>query len=101
MFTLSPYFHYNNAHYLGGPQDTPFILNDNTRSNYFGRALRSASAEEAHNARVGVEVWGQHDNTFFGLTANPGGNVSESDRKRNGPTPTRCFWKINTRRRHG
>ena len=23
----------------------------------------------------GIEVWGQHDNTFFGLTANPGGNV--------------------------
>ncbi len=28
-----------------------------------------------HNARVGIEVWGQHDNTFFGLTANPGGTV--------------------------
>src|ERR1035438_9461531 len=33
-FTLAPYFHYNNAHYIGGPQDTPFILDDNARSNY-------------------------------------------------------------------
>ena len=24
---------------------------------------------------TGIEAWGQHDNTFFGLTANPGGEV--------------------------
>ena len=31
--------------------------------------------KKRHNARVGIEVWGQRDNTFFGLTANPGGTV--------------------------
>src|SRR5579863_5619053 len=35
-FTLAPHFHYNSAHYAGGPQDNPFILDDNARSNYFG-----------------------------------------------------------------
>jgi outer membrane receptor protein involved in Fe transport len=74
-FTLSPYFHYNNAQYLGGPQDTPFILRDNTRSNYLG-ARSVLEAQNARNsARAGVEVWGQHDNTFFGLTSNPGTGV--------------------------
>ncbi len=75
LFTLSPYFHYNNAHYLGGPNDTPFVLNDNSRSNYFGGRSVLQAQKKRHNARVGVEIWGQHDNTFFGLAANPGGNV--------------------------
>jgi len=75
LFTLSPYFHYNEAHYLGGPNDTPFVLDDNSRSNYFGGRSVLQAQKKRHNARVGVEIWGQHDNTFFGLAANPGGNV--------------------------
>ena len=74
-FTLSPYFHYNSAHYVGGPQDTPFILDDNSRSNYFGARSVLQVQKKKHNAHLGLEVWGQHDNTFFGLTANPGGSV--------------------------
>ena len=78
-FTLSPYYHYNSAHYVGGPQDNPFVLNDNARSNYFGgRSVLQAQRKKNH-ATVGVEAWGQHDNTFFGLAANPaaspGGNI--------------------------
>jgi outer membrane receptor protein involved in Fe transport len=74
-FTLSPYFHYNSAHYIGGPQDNPFILDDNARANYFGGRAVLQAQKKRHSARAGVEVWGQHDNTFFGLTANPGGGV--------------------------
>ena len=74
-FTLAPYYHYNSAHYVGGPQDNPFVLNDNARSNYFGGRSVLQAQKKRHNARAGIEVWGQHDNTFFGLTANPGGNV--------------------------
>ncbi len=74
-FTLSPYFHYNSAHYAGGPQDNPFILDDNARANYFGGRAVLQAQKKRHSARVGIEVWGQHDNTFFGLTANPGGGV--------------------------
>ncbi len=74
-FTLSPYFHYNSAHYIGGPQDNPFILDDNARANYFGGRAVLQVQKKRHSARAGVEVWGQHDNTFFGLTANPGGGV--------------------------
>jgi outer membrane receptor protein involved in Fe transport len=75
LFTLAPYFHYNNAHYIGGPQDTPFILDDNIRSNYVGGRAVLESQKKKNTARIGMEVWGQHDNTFFGLTANPGGRV--------------------------
>jgi len=74
-FTLAPYFHFNSAQYVGGPNDTPFVLDDNARSNYFGGRSVLQVQKKRHNARVGIEVWGQHDNTFFGLTANPGGTV--------------------------
>jgi len=74
-FTLSPYYHFNNAQYIGGPQDTPFILNDNTRSNYAGVRSVFQMQKKRNDLRVGAEVWGQHDNTLFGLTANPGAGV--------------------------
>lgn len=75
LLTVAPYFHYNNAHYLGGPNDTPFALDDNIRSNYVGGRAVLQVQKKKHQAAVGVEVWGQHDNTFFGLTGNPGGQV--------------------------
>jgi outer membrane receptor protein involved in Fe transport len=81
LFTLSPYFHFNSAEYLGGPNDTPFVLNDKLRSNYFGARAVLSAQKKRHNAQIGVEIWGQHDNTFFGLAANPGGNVlNQSER---------------------
>ena len=74
-FTLSPYYHFNSAQYVGGPNDMPFVLNDNARSNYFGGRSVLQVQKKQHNLHVGIEVWGQHDNTFFGLTGNPGGAV--------------------------
>ncbi len=80
-FTLSPYFHYNNAHYLSGPRDTPFILDDNIRSNYVGARSVLHVQKGRNDARAGIEVWGQRDNTSFGLTANPGGSVLNQQEK--------------------
>jgi outer membrane receptor protein involved in Fe transport len=72
LFSLSPYYHYNSAHFVGGEGDTPFILDDDSRSSYLGaRALLQMQKKE-HDARVGSEVWGEHDDVLFGLTANPG-----------------------------
>ncbi len=73
LFTVSPYYHFNSAHYLGGPQDTPFILDDNNRSNYFGARPVLQVQKGKHNARVGLDIWWQHDNSFFGLVGNPAG----------------------------
>ena len=75
LFTLSPYVHYNSGHYIGGPGDTPYVLDDNGRSAYVGGRTVLQIQKKRHDARIGAEVWGQHDNTFFGLTANPGGGV--------------------------
>jgi outer membrane receptor protein involved in Fe transport len=74
-FSLSPYFHFNAAQYVGGPGDTPFVLDDNDRSDYLGVRAVVQAQKRGHNLRGGFEVWGQRDNAFFGLTANPGGQV--------------------------
>jgi outer membrane receptor protein involved in Fe transport len=73
--TLAPYYHFNSAHYVGGPNDNPFVLNDNSSSSYFGGRSVVQAQKKKHNARAGVEAWAQHDNTFFGLISIPGGNV--------------------------
>jgi outer membrane receptor protein involved in Fe transport len=72
IFTLSPYLHMNSAHYISGPGDMPLILDDNSRSTYVGARAMLQALKNRHNVRVGLEVWGQRDNTLFGLTANPG-----------------------------
>jgi outer membrane receptor protein involved in Fe transport len=79
--TVAPYYHFNSAHYVGGPNDTPFVLNDNSRSNYFGGRSVVQVQKKKNNARVGIEAWGQHDNTFFGLAANPGTSVLDQGEK--------------------
>ena len=74
LLTVSPFFHYNRAHYLGGPNDTPFILNDNRRSNYAGGQVTLGIVKGKHNAQFGLEAFDQLDNTFFGLrSATPSG----------------------------
>ncbi|MGH9405348.1 MAG: TonB-dependent receptor [Terriglobia bacterium] len=75
VLTVSPFFHFNRADYIGGPGDTPFVLNDNRRSSYLGALATLAIPHGKHNARLGVEVWGQHDDTFFSLAANPGSQL--------------------------
>jgi outer membrane receptor protein involved in Fe transport len=75
VFTLTPYYHYNDAHYVSGPQDNPFILDDNARSHYAGGQSVLQIKRGKQNARLGIDIWAQHDNVFFGLTANPGGGV--------------------------
>ncbi len=77
--TLSPFFHFNRADYIGGPGDTPFILNDNRRSSYVGALTNLTVPLGKNNFQGGLEVWGQHDNTFFGLAANPGTRVLQQD----------------------
>jgi outer membrane receptor protein involved in Fe transport len=75
ILSVSPYLHYNGAHYIGGPGDTPSILNENSRSTYVGVRAMLQAVKKHHNARVGIESWGQRNSTQFGLTANPGTQV--------------------------
>ena len=79
LLTVTPSYHFNNAHYVGGPLDNPFILDDNQRSSYLGGEAALQVIKKRNNLRTGVDFWGQHDDAFFGLTANPGGGVFSQD----------------------
>lgn len=81
LFMLTPYFHFNRADYIGGPNDTPYVLNDNIRSNYFGGRAVVQAQKKRHTAVAGVEVWAQHDNTFFGLMETPAGQVLDQQER--------------------
>jgi outer membrane receptor protein involved in Fe transport len=77
--TVSPFFHFNRADYIGGPGDTPFILSDNRRSSYVGVLANLTVPFKKNRFQGGLEAWGQHDNTFFGLAANPGTKLLQQD----------------------
>lgn len=75
LFRLTPYFHFNQAQYLGGPNDTPYILNTNDRSTYAGLQSVLQIQQNRNSASFGFDTWGQHDNSLFILSANPGSSV--------------------------
>src|SRR6516164_4372958 len=81
LFSLSPYYHFNSAHYVGGPGDTPFILDDHGRSSYVGARALLQMQKKKNNARFGLEVWGQYNNTLVRLTANPGTQVLQQQQQ--------------------
>ena len=72
LLTVSPFYHYNRANYLGGPGDNPFILNDSRGSHYLGGQASLSVVAGKHNAQVGLEAFAQHDDTFFDLRASDG-----------------------------
>lgn len=75
MLTVSPFYHFNRANYVGGSGDRPFILNDNRRSTYGGALATAARTWGKHNASAGFEAWSQSDDTFFGLKAAPAAEI--------------------------
>jgi hypothetical protein len=67
LLSLSPFYHFNSAHYLGGPGDQPIIPEQNTAANYLGAQAALSVVRGKHNAQAGLEVFGEHESNFFGL----------------------------------
>ncbi|PYV26447.1 MAG: TonB-dependent receptor [Acidobacteria bacterium] len=76
VLTLSPFYHFNRADYVGGQGDTPLVPDDNRASNYAGFQATLAAVRGRHNVHAGVETFGQHDNTSFGLRATDGSGLA-------------------------
>ena len=69
LFTVSPFYHFNRANYIGGPNDPGLSTLDKLDSNYGGAQVTLNAVIGRHNARVGVYGYGEHDSRLFGLTA--------------------------------
>jgi outer membrane receptor protein involved in Fe transport len=71
LLTVSPFYHFNRANFLGGPGDAPVIPQHNHASAYAGAQVTLSALWNAHNARAGFYGFGQEDNTLFGLRTAP------------------------------
>ena len=72
LLTVSPFYHFNRAHYLAGRNDTPLVPEDDRGSTYAGGVVSLAVTRGKHNARGGFQLFGQHDNQLLAITANDG-----------------------------
>ncbi|HEY1272636.1 MAG TPA: TonB-dependent receptor, partial [Terriglobales bacterium] len=69
VMTISPFYHFNRAHYLGSPNDTPVSPVNDRGSNYFGGTVSLAVTRGRHNLRAGTQVFGQRDNQLFAVNS--------------------------------
>ncbi len=80
VFTVSPFYHFNRAHYTGGANDVP-IPNQDRASQYVGGVASGAFTRGKHQASLGVQVFGQHDNEFFSVISNDGSGDAAASRR--------------------
>ncbi|MDE3154638.1 MAG: TonB-dependent receptor [Acidobacteriota bacterium] len=91
LLTVSPFYHFNRAHYIGGAHDTPIVPEDDRGSQYIGGQVTAAYVRGRHNASVGAQVFGQRDNTLFALTATDGSGLALSQRVQEWGTVSAVF----------
>ncbi len=80
LLTVSPFYHFNRANYVGGPGDTPFVLDNNRASEYAGGQATLGIVKGKHNARFGFYGFHQDDSTLFGLRATDSSGLAVNQR---------------------
>ena len=84
LVTVSPFYHFNRAHYVGGfngdPSSDVVVPGDDRGSNYIGGAATVAINRGRNNARAGVQVFGDRENQFFSLNTVNGTTAPLADR---------------------
>ena len=80
LLTVSPFYHFNRARYLGGPNDPGVSTLDRLDSQYGGAQVTLSAVTGRHNARIGVYGYGERDSHQFGLTANDGSGLALNQR---------------------
>jgi hypothetical protein len=70
VLTLAPFYHFNRAHYRGGPADVPVVPESDRGAQYGGGVATVALTRGRHHAELGLEGWAERDNFLFGLQQN-------------------------------
>lgn len=76
LLTVSPFYHFNRANFVGGPDDPSFSIQQNRSSNYEGVQAVFVAVKNKHNARFGFYGFAQQDNENIALQATNGSGVS-------------------------
>lgn len=72
LLSISPFYHFNRAHYVPGPHDAPAATTSDQTGNYTGLQTSVTSIVANHTVKVGLYSYGQHENDFFGSTFSDG-----------------------------
>jgi outer membrane receptor for ferrienterochelin and colicin len=84
LLTVSPFYHYNRAAFIGGPNDTPVVAADQRTSQYGGAQVVLSALAKKHNAKVGFYGFWQRDAAFFSLQGDDGnGNPVNLQQRQN------------------
>ena len=67
LLTVSPFYHYNRAAFVGGRNDTPVVATDERTSQYGGAQIVLSALTRKHNAQAGFYGFWQRDSAFFSL----------------------------------
>jgi len=67
LLTVSPFYHYNSAQYIGGPND-PLIAHSRNTSNYAGSQVELKYVRGRNNLTAGFYGFYQRNNQLFALT---------------------------------
>lgn len=67
LLTVSPFYHFNRAEFIGGQNDTPVSARDQRSSRYAGAQIMLSVLTKQHNAKAGFYGFFQRDSTLFGL----------------------------------
>jgi len=65
LLTVSPFYHYNQAAYNGGPNDVPVISTVDQTANYAGLQSTLNASLGKNSVEVGVYGFAQHQSNFF------------------------------------
>ncbi len=77
LITVSPFYHFNRAHYSGSPKDA--IRSEYDRgSNFIGGVTTLGVTRGRHNFHAGFQVFSERDNQLYSVVDNSGagGNVA-------------------------
>jgi outer membrane receptor for ferrienterochelin and colicin len=67
LLTVSPFYHFNRADFVGGLDDKPVSARDRRSSNYAGAQVTVGVLTRRHNAKAGFYGFLQQDALLFGL----------------------------------
>jgi hypothetical protein len=67
LLTISPFYHFNRADYLGGPNDPGLSTQSKQSSQYGGAQISYSVLSKRHNAHVGIYGFDQADSNLFAL----------------------------------
>jgi outer membrane receptor protein involved in Fe transport len=76
LLTVSPFYHFNRANYIGGAGDKPVSPNDNHASHYGGAQAAISAVAGKHSARAGIYGFAERDDARLGLLYSDGTSLA-------------------------